>query len=123
MKTPIMLRSTHEEIVSNISSNYESKLKIKDQDITNLVNKNAKVNMELINRDAKIDKLEKEVKDLKFCLDACKKEKNQVARENINVMRTLNMNRELKKQMLNIINGESDITFSKRSMRELVMLL
>ena len=38
MKTPIMLRSTHEEIVSNISSNYESKLKIKDQDITNLVN-------------------------------------------------------------------------------------
>ena len=123
MKTPIMLRSTHEEIASNISSNYESKLKIKDQDITNLVNKNAKVNMELINRDAKIDKLEKEVKDLKFCLDACKKENNQVARENINVMRTLNMNRELKKQMLNIINGESDITFSKRSMRELVMLL
>ncbi len=123
MKTPIMLRSTHEEIVSNISSNYESKLKIKDQDITNLVNKNAKVNMELINRDAKIDKLEKEVKDLKFCLDACKKENNQVARENINVMRTLNMNRELKNQMLNIINGESDITFSKRSMRELVMLL
>ena len=123
MKTPIMLRSTHEEIASNISSNYESKLKIKDQDITNLVNKNAKVNMELINRDAKIDKLEKEVKDLKFCLDACKKENNQVARENINVMRTLNMNRELKNQMLNIINGESDITFSKRSMRELVMLL
>ncbi len=33
------------------------------------------------------------------------------------------MNRELKNQMLNIINGESDITFSKRSMRELVMLL
>ncbi len=123
MKTPIMLRSTHEEIASNISSNYESKLKIKDQDITNLVNKNAKVNMELINRDAKIDKLEKEVKDLKFCLDACKKENNQVARENINVMRTLNMNRELKNQMLNIINGESDITFSKRSMCELVMLL
>ena len=123
MKTPIMLRSTHEEIVSNISSNYESKLKIKDQDITNLVNKNAKVNMELINRDAKIDKLEKEVKDLKFCLDACKKENNQVARENINVMRTLNMNRELKNQMLNIINGETDITFSKRNMRELVMLL
>lgn len=123
MKTPIMLRSTHEEIVSDILSNYEIKLKIKAQDITNLVNKNAKVNVELINRDAKIDKLEKEVKDLKFCLDACKKEKNQVARENINVMRTLNMNRELKNQMLNIINRESDITFSKRNMRELVMLL
>ncbi len=123
MKTPIMLRSTHEEIVSNISSNYESKLKIKDQDITNLVNKNAKVNMELINRDAKIDKLEKEVKDLKFCLDACKKEKNQVARENINVMRTLNMNRELKNQILSIINGDSDVPFNKRSICELATLL
>lgn len=119
MKMPIMLRSTHEEIVND----YESKLKIKNQDITNLVNKNAKANTELINRDAKIDKLEKEIKDLKFCLDACKKEKNQVAKENINVMRTLNMNRELKNQMLNIINGDSDITFNKRSMCELVMLL
>ena len=38
MKTPIILRSTHEEVVSNISINYEIKLKIKDQDITNLVN-------------------------------------------------------------------------------------
>ena len=123
MKTPIMLRSTHEGIVSNISSNYESKLKIKDQDITNLVNKNAKANTELINRDAKIDKLEKEVKDLKFCLDACKKEKNQVARENINVMRTLNMNRELKNQILSIINGNSDVPFNKRSICELATLL
>ena len=119
MRTLIMLRSTHEEIVNN----YESKLKTKKQDINNLVNENAKANTELINKDAKIDKLEKEVKELKFCLDACKKEKNQVAKENINVMRTLNMNRELKNQMLNIINGDSDITFNKRSMCELVMLL
>ena len=119
MKMPVMLRSTHEEIVNG----YESKLKMKNQDINNLVNENTKANTVLINKDVKIDNLEKEVKELKFCLDTCKKEKNQVAKENINVMRTLNMNRELKNQMLNIINGDSDITFNKRSMCELVMLL
>lgn len=119
MKMLVMLRSTHEEIVND----YESKLKIKSKDITNLVNKNAKANTELINRDAKIDKLEKEVKDLKFCLDACKKEKNQVAKENINVMRTLNMNQELKRQLINIIVGKSDVKFTKDNVMELVMLL
>lgn len=119
MKMPIILRVKHEEIANS----YERKIRIKDKEISNLTNENAKAHTNLISKDVKINNLEKEIKELRFCLDACKKESGQITKDNINVMRTLNMNKEIKRQIINIINGNSDVTFNKQSILELAILL
>lgn len=94
MKMPIMLRSTHEEIVNDFVCKKE-----------------------------KIDELEKKVKDLNFCLDACKKDNKQLTNDNFNVMRTLKMNKEIKRQIIDIIDGESNVKFTKDNIMDLVKLL
>lgn len=49
--------------------------------------------------------------------------RNQVTNDNFNVMRTLKMNKEIKRQIIDIIDGESNVKFTKDNIMDLVKLL